>query len=350
MTTRLFVAAALLAVAAAAPAQNAAPPPDPTAQKFAELEQRIAKGEQEKLGAYQELHAFVTNAMKVAEGTPGHEAMNFLRTGDWTRVIDELKQGKRPSDWHMMVIKDNTAKGLQGPTWPKPPEVKVPYASVAPKIDGKLDDAIWQKAVTFKDTYAFGSTTVAPECPTTWKIAWDDKCLYFAFDCVDTDLISPKIERDGTVFFDDCVEMFILPDFRYRTYWELVIGPSGSIYDSIQCKAYYEWGCNSKTNENIEGLQVGIALNGTLNQSGDKDQGYTVEVAVPFDQLPGYSRAKAAAGQTLNFMLVRLDKTKLPDKDKDGKDQFVHKAYAFIPLMNWGHNIWNHAKMTLVKE
>lgn len=349
MKTRLLVAAALLAAAAAA--QNAAPPPpDPTAQKFAEFEQRIAKGEQDKLAAYQELYAFVQAAMKAAEGTPGHEAVNYLRTGDWNRVMDELKQGKRPSDWHMMVIKDNTAKGLLGATWPKPPDVKVPYAKVAPKIDGKLDDAVWQYAATFKDTYAFNSTSPTTECPTTWKIAWDDKYLYFAFDCVDTDIISPKIERDGNVFFNDCVEMFILPDFRYRTYWELVIGPSGSIYDSLQCKNYYEWGCNSKPSENIEGLQVGITIDGHLNQSDGKDKGYTVEVAVPFDQLPGYSRAKPAAGQTLNFMLVRLDKTKLPDKDKDGKDQFSHKAYAFCPLLNWGHNIWNHAKMTLVKE
>ena len=58
---------------------------------------------------------------------------------------------------------------------------------------------------------------------------------------------------------------------------------------------------------------------------------------MPFSQLPEYSRSQPAAGHQLRLMLVRLDKT--------GKDS--HLVYSFQPLLNWGHNIWNHALMTL---
>jgi hypothetical protein len=149
-------------------------------------------------------------------------------------------------------------------------------------------------------------------------------------------VVSPKKARDDHVYFDDCVEIFILPEFRMRTYWELVIGPSGSVYDSIQNKKPLEWGCIGDATQNIEGLKLGVQVRGTLNKSDDVDEGYTIEAAIPFAELPGYSRTKPQAGQTLHFMLVRLD--------RKGQDFGV---YAYQPLQAWGHNIWNFAVMEL---
>ena len=57
----------------------------------------------------------------------------------------------------------------------------------------------------------------------------------------------------------------------------------------------------------------------------------------PFSQLPGYSRCGPSPGDTLNFMLVRLDRSR-----------GVLTAYAYQPLLGWGHNIWNHAQMELI--
>jgi hypothetical protein len=288
------------------------------------------------------LAAKAEEAIRQTEGTPGKEQANRLRAPhcvNWLKMLKGEAQAKKGElDWPVKDITRTIETAQLGVDWPRPQDVKVPFTPNPVKIDGKLDDPAWAKAATFTDVYQFNTKEKAAAPKTTWKILWDKKCLYLAYDCVDSDIISPKIERDDHVYANDCVELFLLPDFRFRTYWELIIGPSGSIYDSIQCKNYDDWGCNFRTAETIQGLEVGIDVRGTLNQPGDKDEGYTVEVAFPFSEMPGYSRTGPQAGHALNFMLVRLD--------KNGEE---FKFYAFQPLLSWGHNIWNHAKMVLVE-
>ncbi len=332
-----------LALSPALPAQEEAE------QKFAALEQKIKAAEAAHRKACRELYDFVQKGIEASAGTPAKEATNYLRGGGAKKALDDLKQGKMPGKWHLNVIRGNTLLGYNGKNWPKPPDITIPRAAGPIKIDGKLDDDAWKTAATFKDTYPFNQKEKTDESPTTYKIAWDDKNLYFAFDCVDVDLVAPAMERDDHVYFHDCVEMFILPEWRLRTYWELVIGPQGAVFDSLQAKNYNQWGCNSKKSENIQGLQVGIKLNGTLNRSDDKDNGYVVEIAVPFDQLPGYAKAAPAAGHTLHCMLVRLDKNATGETNDKGEPKMSHKAFAFTPLLSWGHNIWNHARLTLGK-
>jgi hypothetical protein len=220
-------------------------------------------------------------------------------------------------------------------TWPAPGTFTIPKALAPPVIDGKLDDEAWKQAAVWTETYPF-NTTNAGGPATAWRMTWDDACLYVAFECSDSNVVAAACERDGNVYNDDCVEMFILPEFRFRTYWEIVIAPAGGVFDSIQCKDPEKWGCNADPSQNLTGMRHAERVSGTLNQSEDADQGYTVEVAVPFNELPGYTRGKPEAGQRLRVMLARLDR---------GKDGL--KPYAFRPLQAWGHNIWNHAVIVL---
>ncbi|MFW5802777.1 MAG: carbohydrate-binding family 9-like protein, partial [Verrucomicrobiota bacterium] len=273
----------------------------------------------------------------------GREYANVLRDKHWQRWLKYLKgEGKKPN-WPpeakaIADIKNWTEKIEAAETWPKPGTFLIPRADKPPVIDGKIDEGEWESAYVHQEIYPFNSTEQAgPE--TTWRIMWDKQNLYFAFECVDVDVVSPERERDGNVFQDDCVEMFILPNRRFRTYWELVIGPDGSIFDAIHCKQLDKLGAAADVDADMQGLQTAQSVNGTLNQPDDKDQGYTVEVAVPFSDLPGYTRKPPKPGDTLHLMLVRLDKS---------NDEF--KTYAFRPLQFWGHNIWNHATIKLVPK
>ena len=220
--------------------------------------------------------------------------------------------------------------------WPVPPPIRVPHAAAPLTMDGRLDEPAWTNAATFTGLYRFNSRGKLSGPATTWKILWDETYLYFAFDCADRDIVAPKRKRDDTVFMDDCVEMFILPEFRFRTYWELVVSPGGDIFDSVDCKQADQWGAILDLSQDLKGLKCGIEVRGTLNKQDDVDQGYTIEIAVPFAELPGYSRAAPQAGQRLHFMLVRLD--------RNGK---TFTPYACQPLLGWGHNIWNMGVMEL---
>ncbi|NQZ70479.1 MAG: carbohydrate-binding family 9-like protein [Lentisphaeria bacterium] len=272
---------------------------------------------------------------------PGREYANSLRGKHYKEWFHYMKTGKKKpvGGWSMAGVVKDSEKLLKlvevGKTWPKPGEYKIPKTKKAPTIDGKLDDEAWKNAATWNDIYPYNkSKKGGPK--TTWKITWDDKNLYFAFDCKDTDVTAKKRKRDGHIYQDDCVEIMIMPEFKFRTYWEIIIAPNGSVYDSVQCKNVNQWGLHADTKLTLPGLKHAQVIDGTINNPKDVDKGYTVEVAVPFSALPEYSRATPKVGHRLNFVLIRLDRNY-------GK----FTPYAFRPLQAWGHNIWNHAVMEL---
>ena len=310
---------------------HAVPPPqDPPA-----LEERSAEDKA--------LVARVENIIREAQGTPGQEAANFISGPSWVHNLFLQLKGERTATEQQLVFARNTINGIadtaaKGPSWQKPALRNVPFAAQAPVIDGKIDEDIWKQALIYTESYPLNMAEKALTPETTFRVLWDATHLYFAFECSDEDIIAPKTERDGTLYNDDCVEIFLLPDFAEARYWEIIINPAESVFDALQTKLLDRWGPTSKVDAHVEGMKVGISANGTLNKSDDKDTGYIIEVAVPFNQLPGYAEKTPEAGQRLYLLLARFDKT--------GKDiKFLYNQ----PLLSWGHNIWNYGQIELVK-
>lgn len=240
--------------------------------------------------------------------------------------------------------------GLKGKDFPAPPEARLPRAAGPILCDGKLDDAGWASAAVVTGAYPFGTTDLVTDPATTFRTCWDDQYLYFAFDCRDTDIVAETRERDGHIYFDDCVEMYILPTLRHRLYWEIDISPIGSIYDSLQSKQMDQWGATQDTSVNVDGIQLGISVDGSIADSSDTDRGYIMEIAIPWNQIPEYSRAAPAPGHTIRFLMIRLDVNSLPGQTKpDGSPKTKMTPYAHIPIMAWGHNIWSQPLWTLEK-
>jgi hypothetical protein len=289
------------------------------------------------------LAARVEAIAKISRGTPGQEAANFL-LGEWPRdLIPLLKGEEKATADELSSARSAVSRVLEtaekGPAWPKPETMRVPLARKAPIIDGKLDDPAWKDAFVMTGVYVYDEKERREAPATTWRILWDREYLYFAFECADEDIEARPMRKDGPVYEDDCVEIYLLPDFSSGLYWEIVISPTGNLFDSLQSKRFNGYGCVSDTDKNLQGIKIGHTVNGTVNNSSDKDTGYVVEVAVPFCELPSYTGGKLpAVGQTLYFMISRFDKT--------GNSI---KHYAFQPLLSWGHNIWNYAPMELVK-
>lgn len=318
----ILAAASCGGILSASGAEAAAPAPDP---------------------ALAALAARADAAIAAVGDNPGREFANRLR-GDHRPAWLEFFKGKGAKPAY--PAQDEAVKELEGlidlvnagQTWPAPGTHRIPAAATPPVIDGKLDDAAWQQAAVWTNIYPFNKTEAGgPQ--TTWRVLWDKDCLYFAFDCADSDIAAPARERDAEVYADDCVEMFILPDIQFRTYWEIVIAPNGSVFDSVECKEPLKWGASLDPTRNVAGMRHAQTMRGTLNKSDDTDQGYTIEVAVPFAALPGYTRCPPKPGDRLHFMLVRLDRS-----------NGAFGAYAFRPLQGWAHNIWNHAVMELATD
>jgi len=176
---------------------------------------------------------------------------------------------------------------------PFAPRHYIAYRAPTPiRIDGKLDDAAWTAAAwteTFVDIE--GSRRPEPRFKTRAKMLWNEEWFYVAAEMEEPDLWGTLKERDSVIFRDNDFEVFIDPDGDTHAYYELEINALGTPWDLMLLKPYRDGG-PAINGWDITGLQSGVDWRGSLNVPGDRDQGWTVELALPWKILK-----EAAAGQ-----------------------------------------------------
>jgi hypothetical protein len=177
--------------------------------------------------------------------------------------------------------------------------VKIPKVNEPPVIDGKLDEAVWQKAAIFTDFKTlrpdFG---LPPSEETKVYMVYDKDKIYLAFNCSDSepDKIKANISRRDNIVSDDWIA-FCLDTFN------------------DELSAYF-FGINP----------LGIQMDGTLNADGQpeitqdmiwksagvlSDDGYSAEIAIPFKTLRFTSKDNVVMG----FKIARLISRKSEEVD-----------------------------------
>jgi hypothetical protein len=102
-------------------------------------------------------------------------------------------------------------------------------------IDGRLDDDCWRRADVasgFVLLEGRGRATQHTECMT----AYDAENLYVAFTCHESNprfIRAHCTTRDGVVWRDDCVEVFLDTRHDHRTYFHLIVNQLGTQFDEI---------------------------------------------------------------------------------------------------------------------
>jgi len=105
-------------------------------------------------------------------------------------------------------------------------------AAAPPTIDGRIDDACWQTA-TAVGPFVLMGTGASPTQDTRAWIAYDDRALYLAFECLEdsmASLVAQSTARDSSVWMDDCVEVFLAPP-QDPQYFHLAVNANGTQYD-----------------------------------------------------------------------------------------------------------------------
>lgn len=100
------------------------------------------------------------------------------------------------------------------------------------KVDGVLDEPVWQKADVLTDFVVWGSTGRAEQV-TKVRLAHDDKDLYVALECLgDTaKLVCESAPRDGSTWKDDSVEIFINRDMNAVPFAQFILNAKGAFFD-----------------------------------------------------------------------------------------------------------------------
>jgi hypothetical protein len=159
------------------------------------------------------------------------------------------------------------------------------------KVDGKLDDSAWSRAPWTDDFVDIeGDAKPRPRFRTRAKMLWDDRHLYIAAELEEPDVWGRLTAHDSVLFHDLDFEVFVDPDGDNHEYAELEINALGTTWDLFLTKPYRDGG-KAQDSFEIEGLKSAVHVAGTLNKAGDKDQGWFVEMALPWSSFAGFAHS-----------------------------------------------------------
>jgi len=199
--------------------------------------------------------------------------------------------------------------------------VRAPWISAnAIKIDGILDEHVWQKAprlgpfVNMSDSrsgltlYEGDARSLVPLKETYARLLWDDEAFYLAFEVKDEDIWARNLEKDDLgLQLDEGIKIFIDDGGDEITYYQFDINPLNTVYDAFDfiAAAPMDYGQNryvSLPQWNATSLCTAVKVQGTLDvvpkwkeaPGQDQDEGYVVEVAISWESLrtamPGSNR------------------------------------------------------------
>jgi hypothetical protein len=161
---------------------------------------------------------------------------------------------------------------------PAIPRYEVKRAQGRITVDGKLDEAAWNNAPVIEFVFPWEAQTGAKQ-KTKARLLWDDKNLYVGYEAEDIDIVAHHTERDDPTYMDDCVEIFINPNPKQQDfYYGLEMNARAVMYDY-----FYAFPKFLMKRFQLDNWQLASFIRGTLNARGDNDEGWGLEVAIPWE-------------------------------------------------------------------
>ncbi len=232
----------------------------------------------------------------------------------------------------------------------------------APKIDGRLDELVWQdtpRSPRFRNLIS-GAETIHD---TRAAVLWDDDYLYVAYWIEEPDVKATHTERDALIYQDNDVEFFIAGK---DAYYEFEINAFGTIYevffvweDAYQKGGYdtiptlgpnqpgrRPWhGVGYKPHPrgprigfwqwDFPGLQSAVAVDGTINDDQDRDRGWTVELALPWSGMSALAMGDNRSLPPLDQDIWRMDFSRF-NQYKEAPPADDSGGWAWSP-----HGVWD---------
>ena len=173
------------------------------------------------------------------------------------------------------------------PPVPEPKSIVIPRMAAELKIDGVLDEPVWQNAAR-ATPFVKNDTMEASGANTEVRLVYDSAALYLGWICQDTDIQATFTARDSRFWEEEVVEFFVTAGPLDR-YFELQWNPLGGTFDAIIANTIAPDG----KSQGIKGdwtftaanMTHAVRVNGTVQNSSDRDERWTVEVRIPFADL-----------------------------------------------------------------
>lgn len=214
------------------------------------------------------------------------------------------------------------------------------FARRAVVVDGLLNDAYWKltnsySLMTIQD--AAGSQSEPAENSTAW-VTWRDGHLTIAARLEDSDILAEGQTDDEPHYkLGDTLEVFLKPAYS-DWYWEIWLTPHGkktSLFWIEKGKQGPDHGKPYQLDITYESV-----IDGTLNDSADRDTGWTCEVRIPFEDLSQGGDLFARGPWTI--LVARQNYTGRVDKD--------HRELSAVPRLSRGsfHLVDEYAQLDMI--
>ncbi len=184
-------------------------------------------------------------------------------------------------------------------------------------LTGKIDHPLWQQTDPVPLVDAI--TGKPGRFKTDVRLLYSDTYLYVGFYCEDDYIWGTITERDGPIYDEECIEVFLNPADTKHQYYEINLSPKNVVYDANVL--------NSRTPENafdkfvaqpqwnLENLQTAVWIEEPSGGSKPPEGSgfWTAEYAIPLAELFGAPNTPPQPGDTWRVNFYRIDS---PQKGK----------------------------------
>ena len=185
------------------------------------------------------------------------------------------------------------------------PVYRVVRTEKPPVVDGVMTEECWQdiNPEIFLNNIDGGKVTPS----TTVRLIYDELCLYIGFECQDTNASGVRGSRDSEVREGDHVTVCLDPGGEGLISFCIEVSPEGTVADAVvlfkrdgsDSQILYDW--------NMPSLRSSATVYKSGVESVDNDRFWTVEMAIPFDELYGFPAPNPGSGTSWRAGLYRVD-------------------------------------------
>ncbi|MCL7989133.1 carbohydrate-binding family 9-like protein [Sphingobacterium sp. lm-10] len=218
-------------------------------------------------------------------------------------------------------------------------------------IDGRDSEVQWSGipwSTAFIDIE--GADKPAPAYNTKFKMMYDDAHLYIYAKLEEPHVWGNITKYDDIIYHNNDFEVFIKPDIHHDHYYELEVNALNTIFDLAMVKPY-RYGGKALIHWDMKGLKSAVHTEGTLNDSSDEDQFWSIEMAIPFSALHSFGSGNTPSLSSywlFNFSRVQWQHSVVADtyerKSENGKvlpeDNWVWSPIGLVNMHypeRWGY-------------
>lgn len=175
----------------------------------------------------------------------------------------------------------------------------------------------------------------ATDTQTRVRFAWNDQALFVAGDLEDQDVWTEHEKQDDPLYRQEAFEVFVAADDSGNGYVEYQVSSRNVTFDS----RFPEYRKGDEAWDSA--WTTAVDVRGTVNDNRDRDEGWTVEVAIPWTEICEQTQVECPPkpGRTLRVNVFRLDK---PDRKRQ-------RGFALSPTLVPDFHAWKNAAVLVLE-